>query len=350
MIKNIRSFFIDEPASYLPQFKFLKKKFNKIEKEKIYTFGNKNKDKTFYVINRSPGAGFFSNLNFILNYILYAIKKKYVPIIDMKNFPTIYNEIKKISNNSNAWEYYFKKINKYKLSEVYKSRKIIFSSSFLKRGMSLDILANKEFIKIKKLIEIKNSYIKESKNFIKKNFKKNEKILGVHLRGTSYKIARNHPFPIPKEMMANVVKQIIKKEKVNKIFLCTEDENYFKYFKNIFKGKLIFLESYRTNKIDAFKIYPRKNHRYKLGKEILIETLILSNCENLVFVNSNVIDAAIFFSKKKQKKYEIFLGQNSNNKLIAKRLWSIKNFLPHYLGGFNNNIKLEDLLNKTNSK
>ncbi len=347
MIKKMKSYFVDQPASYLPKFKLLKnKKFDKIKKRKIYTFGNKNKNKIFYVINRSPGAGFFSNLNFVLNYILYAKKKNYTPIIDMENFPTIYNEEKEIFNNLNAWEYYFKKISRYKLSEVYQSKNVIFSTPFLKKGMTLDISTNKEFLKIKKMIKIKNIYNKIAKRFVKNNFKINKNILGVHLRGTTYKVARNHPFPVPKEMMANIVKQIIKKEKIDKIFLCTEDENYLDYFKKIFRKKLIFFRCYRTNKTDAFNVYPRTNHRYKLGKEILIETLILSNCKNLVFVNSNVIDAVIYFSKKKQKKYEIFLGKNSSNKLVARRLWSIKNFLPYFLGGFNNNIKINNLQHK----
>ena len=344
IFKRIKSYFVDQPASYLPIFNYLKKKkLGKIKEKKKYSFGNKNKDKIFYVINRSPGAGFFSNLNFVLNYILYAKKRKYIPIVDMENFPTIYNEPKEIFKNFNAWEYYFKKINRYKLSEVYQSKNVIFSAPFLKKGMTLDISTNKEFLKIKKMIKIKNSYNKIAKKFVKNNFEINKNVLGVHLRGTTYKIARNHPFPVPKEMMANIVKQVIKKEKIDKIFLCTEEENYLDYFKKIFKKKLIFYNCYRTNKIDAFKNYPRSNHRYKLGKEILIEALILSNCKNLVFVNSNVIDAVIYFSKKKQKKYEIFLGKNSSNKVVARRLWSIKNFLPCFLGGFNNNIKIDNL-------
>ena len=64
MIKRMKGYFVDQPASYLSEFKLLKKKkLNKIKERKIYTFGNKNKNKIFYIINRSPGAGFFSNLN-----------------------------------------------------------------------------------------------------------------------------------------------------------------------------------------------------------------------------------------------------------------------------------------------
>lgn len=344
MIKKIKSFFIDQPASIIKELDYLKnKKIFNLEKDKIYNFGEKNKGKIFYVINRSPGAGFFSNLTFVLNHMEYAKKKNYIPIIDMQNFPTIYNEHKKIFNSLNAWDYYFKKINKYKLSEVYKSNKVIFSNNNLKDDMYVDISDNKNFIKFKKKIKIKNSYYREAKLFIKKKIKENEKIIGVHLRGTTYKIAKNHPYPIPKKMMLNILKQVMEKEKVNKIFLCTEEEEYHSYFKKKLRNKVISFNSFRTKKIDAFNLYTRRNHRFNLGKEILIESIILSNCDILIYVNSNVIDGSLFFSQKRIKKYEIILGNNSNNKFIAKRLWYIKNLLPSFLGGFNNNIKLEEL-------
>jgi hypothetical protein len=344
MIKKIKSFFLDQPASIIKELNYLKnKKIFNLEKDITYNFGEKNKNKIFYVINRSPGAGFFSNLTFVLNHMEYAKKKKFIPIIDMQNFPTIYNENKKIFNSLNAWDYYFKKINKYKLSEVYKSYKVIFSTNYLKDDMYGDISDNKNFIRFKKKIKIRNSYYNEAKSFIKKRIKKDKKIIGVHLRGTTYKIAKNHPYPIPKKMMLNILNQVVKKEKVDKIFLCTEEKEYQSYFKKKLGNKLITFNSFRTEKVDAFNFYPRRKHRFNLGKEILIESIILSNCDILIYVNSNVIEGSLFFSKKKIKKYEIFLGNNSNNKFIAKRLWYIKNLFPSFLGGFNNKIRLEEL-------
>ena len=39
------------------------------------SFGNLNKDKTFYIIKRSPGTGLFSNVTFILNHLRICKKK-----------------------------------------------------------------------------------------------------------------------------------------------------------------------------------------------------------------------------------------------------------------------------------
>ena len=82
--------------------------------------------------------------------------------------------------------------------------------------------------------------------------------------------------------MIKLVKNILKKDDIDKIFIATEEKNYLKIFKKEFPEKLIFIEgSYRSDKNDAFEIYPRLNHRYKLGREVLIETILLSHCDSL---------------------------------------------------------------------
>ena len=68
------SFFHDNQASPIIE---KSKKFRRINYLKKYDFGSLNKNKTFYVINRSPGAGIFSNLTFVLNFILVSKKKNF---------------------------------------------------------------------------------------------------------------------------------------------------------------------------------------------------------------------------------------------------------------------------------
>ena len=80
--------------------------------------------------------------------------------------------------------------------------------------------------------------------------------------------------------------------------------------------------------VDSFNIYPRKKHRYLLGQEILIEAIILSKCEGLCYIKSNVISAAILIAKNKLKLHEIYLGLNSRNRIIAPILWYLKKMLP----------------------
>ena len=103
----------------------LKKKIN-LPKKKFFfkSYGDLNPDKIFYVIQRSPGFGLFSNLSFVLNHIKIAKNSGFIPVVDMENFPTIYNEKERIFNTLNSWEYYFDPLSNFTLEEVYKSKSL----------------------------------------------------------------------------------------------------------------------------------------------------------------------------------------------------------------------------------
>ena len=306
----------------------------------ILSFGNDNPDKIFYVIKRTPGTGLFSNVVFVLNHLLIAEKFGFIPIIDMENYKTIYSEKKKIFNTNNSWEYYFNNVSKFKLKEVYSSKKVIITSDKFFNFFEYDMESNIFQGVLNKYLKIKSRFNKIIKKIYKKNFGK--KTLGVHFRGTSYKQSAGHPFPATPCQMINLVKKIIKNDQITKIFLSTEERKYLEIFKKEFPDKLIYINScYRSNKNDAFKIYPRNNHRYKLGREILIETFLLSKCDSFIYLNSNVSSAAMAFNlNKNQKRYKIDNGFNSKNIFYAMFLWHVKKNLPEFLGGFKKNIKI----------
>ena len=305
---------------------------NKINSLVIKSFGKLNKNKIFYVIKRSPGAGMFSNLTFVMNHLLIAQRHNFIPVVDMENYPTIYNEKKKINGTKNAWEYYFEPVSKYSLNEVYKSQNVFITSDKFENRMTFNLF-DKKFLRIKKKIKIKKNILKSFKKHLRIKFNNEKKILGVHFRGTTYKVAKSHAFPLNKSLMKENIDNLIKRFKYKKIFLVTDEEDYINFFKKNYKDKLIYCEFFRTKKIDQFKVYPRKFHRYKLGKEIIIETLMLAKCEGFTYVKSNVSSAAIFFSKKKPKLFPRFIGNNSRNKYIARWLWYFKNLLPRKFGG-----------------
>lgn len=332
MLKKIREIFTNTGPKILVNNKLDNFHLN-ISNNIIYkSFGELNKNKIFYIIRRNPTAGFFSNITFVLNNLKICDEMNFIPIIDMENYPTLHNEIKQINGSKNSWEYYFKKLNNYSLNEVYKSKNVFFSSEKFEKNMALNI-TDKEVSKYIKKIKIKNKIQLKAKNFVNKNFKRNQKILGVHFRGSTYKTARGHAFPPTIKLMKKHINHLINEFNYKKIFVVTEEQKYLNALKKEFKDKVIFYNSFRMTKFDSFKIYPRKNHRYLLGEEILIECLILSKCNGLTYIRSNVISAAIAFAKNKILKHELFLGLNSRNKFLSKYLWFIKSILPMSIGG-----------------
>lgn len=305
------------------------KKIEKFKKNKYYSFGKKYKKKIFYIVHRSPGAGFFSNLVFVLNKLKFCEEKKLTPVIDMKNFPTLYNHPNK---NYNIWDKFFKNINKFNLKDVYKSHNVIIDNTSIPRDNLY--LTGKDFIKFKKRIIPRSKIIKKVNIFHKKYFNKKDKILGIHFRGTDYKTAAGHPFPPTKKIMLEFVKKILGKYRYNKIFLVTEEISYLEFLKKNFKKECFFYDSYRFQSNREYYFSQRKNHDYLLGEEIFVEALILSKCDGLIDIETNVISAAKFFKKKKIKFHRLYLGDNSKNKYIARFKWHLKKNLPENFGGF----------------
>ena len=302
-------------------------------------FGNLNPEKTFYVINRTSHAGIFSYLSFLLNHLLVAKENNFIPIVDMENFTNPYNEEGIINNTFNSWEYYFHQTSNHFLEEVYKSKNVIFSKDHFSAEMKYRIHLEPKFKNFfSKEIKLKKKYIDFVDEYYEKNKLNNLNILGIHFRGTSYKSSRGHIFPATTNQMKYYVDKLLSENKFDKIFLCTEEKNYLNFFKENYLNKLLYIDSHRSDKNDAFKIYNRSNHRFLLGDESIKETLILSKCSSLLFVRSNIINAANFFSNKEQYLFEIFNGFNSRNQFVARFLWYIKKNLPKKFHGLKDEL------------
>jgi hypothetical protein len=300
----------------------------------INRFGSKNKNKIFYVIQRSPGGGLFSNLLFVIHHLYIAKKFNFIPAVDMENYPTIYNEKNSIRKSFNAWDYYFEPVSKYSLKEIYKSRNVIITTKETNKNIFFDgyknLLKDHRNIFLKN-IKIKKFLIKEKDIFFNKHFK-NHNVLGVHFRGTDYKTMERHPLPATNKQIIENINLLIKKFKFNKIFLVTEEKNYYKDLTKRYSNVINFSKII-TNKKQLFFEDNIKNIRYKIGKENIINMLLLSETKHILCTESNLSEAAIYFSKKKIKVTKIFNGYNSKNIFIAQFKWYIKKNLPKFFGG-----------------
>lgn len=332
--KNIENRFLkigfDEIIKIKNQFKII----NNASKHNIgkFSFGNKNKNKIFYVIKRTPGGGFFSNLSYVIKNLEIADKNNYIPIVDMCNFPTMYNQKKNINNKKNVWEIYFKQTSNFKLKDVYNSKNVYFSPNNLK--YRLDVFKNNKLKKIfDKYISINKNLLNVSNNFCKKNFKK-KKILGIHFRGTDQKISPGHAFPPTIYEIKRLIDKKIKNQGFEKVFLLTEQLDYYNKIKNEYGDLICGYNYYRADKVPNFSNCNRKYHRNKLGIESLIEAITLSKCDEVIYCETNISLFSIFYSNFTIKRCHLNKGIKSYRPYIAFFQWYIRYLLPEYVKSF----------------
>lgn len=313
----------------------------KIEYNKNLYFGDKNKKLFFYVIKRKfIPSGFFSNLFFVLDHLIYSLKKGLEPYVDMDNYPTVYNEKNIINKTSNSWEYYFHNLSKKK--DIYNSSNVIFSED---RRITKDSFEKRKQLKFffKRYIKILPAHLSKYKLIKSKLFNANEKILGISISGGLQKIVRGHWFPLPPKEILKISKKIVLKHKCSKVFLVTRDMSYYEEFKNYYKNRFIdtnllrsksfFLSSHNAH----FEKYSRKDHRYKLGLETLTEGLLLSET-NVLLSDSSNISLFAFMNSNSSSKYLIKSEFNSSNIFVARWLWYLKVYFPIIFGKINYKI------------
>lgn len=133
--------------------------------------------------------------------------------------------------------------------------------------------------------------------------------------------------------------ELIKRFKIDRIFMVTEDQGYLDLFKNKYGDRLLHTGSFRTINTNAYKMNPRDNHRYMLGLEVLVDTFLLSKCVGLLCGDSNVSQLARFINNGKYEfVYQIVNGTNSANPVIARFLYGWKKSAPWLFGPFKDQV------------
>ena len=94
--------------------------------------------------------------------------------------------------------------------------------------------------------------------------------------------------------------------------------------------------------MEVYDHYPRSRHRYKIGRNVLMETYLLSYCDGFIDIETNpkIMVQAINLNTSQQR-YTV------DNGICAKwpvppymdYSWHLKNILSEKFGGFKNNKK-----------
>jgi hypothetical protein len=226
-------------------------------------FGKLNEDIEIFIIRRKPpGGGLFSNVNYVLQGLIYAKKREMYPVVDMQNYSTEYSRIRKFNGKKNAWEYFFNPVSNINLIDAYKSKNVTLSEgdrilkNHIMSGRNIAYVLDNDFLeeshkiytKHIKLNNYTNSYIEyilKSKEIVP------DSTLGVFLRGTDYLLGpTGHPI---QPDIDDVVKDIIvylETKPIEKLLLSTDDVQLRKKLEDKFGSLMI--ESIRSDSESLF--------------------------------------------------------------------------------------------------
>lgn len=289
---------------------------------KIKEFGPLNPDKFFFVMWHRSHSGIFSNFQVMLGFMQQIEGLNVMPVVDMHNFRSIYQEPELVNGTDNPWEYYFHQPSPYSLDEVYRSKNVIFCDGVARhwtKEMTPENLP--EYTPaIRNFVPIRKEIVEWADQFQQANFT-GKKVLAVHFRGQDMKTTRNHPTPATTEQMIEAVSIVEGRNAVDRIFLVTDEEEYLELFKARYGDRLIFTSAFRAKAgVDSFRMQPppRERHRYLLGLETVRDTLLMSRCDYLIASGkdglaggSNVSQVAQILNEGKYK--DVYLIHNGFN-------------------------------------
>jgi len=254
------------------------------------------------------GVGFAGNIFIILN-ALSVINEDDLLYVDMETNECVCTEKNlKLYDTKNCWEYYFDQV---KLDKNF-SNLDFRTPSVLNYESKTDFLNPENFINLKhrfyKSFKIKQYLIDFIDDFYNKNLK-DKVTLAVQIRLTDM---INHHNVSPLNRYSDKINEILKEnEKIEQIFLATDDNSVIEILKKEIKIPIIFYENMSRADLNKPNLNPydryysdREHHKYKLGMECLIEILTMSKCDFLLKADKSALSIiSAILSDKIQKIY-----------------------------------------------
>ena len=282
---------------------------------KVIRKGTENYGKVVYLIKESgSGYGFFAEFNSLLYALYYAESMGFVPhVIWGKGF----NYYDENYGMENAFEYFFEPIEVpgFQNSSAIIEKKGPHIEQIEKK---LDALGyNRSLASQQIKADMCRKYIhlkKDIRDLLERNVNSilgDGKTLGIHYRGTDYKKGFvGHPVQIEIDSIVCHAKQIVDEEKVDRIFLATDDISAISALEREFGDMLCYYEDVIRSDGEtsvAFSEGERQFHKYNLAWEVLRDAYTLSRCDNLIAGLSQVSFASQTLKLARKENYNMII-------------------------------------------
>ena len=254
-------------------------------------------------------AGFFSNWLYALTHVAYAKEKGWIPVIDMRNYHTLYSEKHPVNGTRNTWEYYFEQ--PVDTRTAYRSGRFVLSAGSGRKKLYMPFVETDEKLELvperaRKLMSSAADYVHVRSELLS-SFEKWEKmhfagkrVLGVHWRGTDKRTPPpGHRSTTPLEALLPAVRNLCDRRKPDLVFLASDETGIRERIEEAAGVPVVQTDARRLAAGDTRGLHlakvrrARPNHRYLLGLEVLRDAWLLSRCDFLVHGHSNVVNAAL---------------------------------------------------------
>lgn len=300
--------------------------FDKEPEEHYIRQGDPDKP-TYYIIRRmADTTGLLTRYRMVMGHVRYALSKSWIPVVDMQHYPSPYLAPEK-RGKENAWEYYFEQPLRIGLETAYNGENVVLSDGdsvrpypahslkFLEKRT--DDLAEWRMLVKLGLLKVKPELMQEIIETRSKLFSKEDRVLGVILRGTDFLVRKlkGRPIPPPTDFAKAIVNAKLKEWKCNKFFLATEDKKILQPFQATFGNRCVILDreyvDYNSVKDKFVTVCSinRENDHYLQGKEYLTQIVLASMCKSLVAARCSGTTTAMLMDNAFEQIYFFNVGR-----------------------------------------
>ena len=267
---------------------------------RLRSYGDEYEGEIIYLADEQGGGmGFFAELGVTLIKLYFADERGLTPYVHWgKNH--LFYAAGGIDGEENAFLHYFAPVSHVRKTD--RAKHVLKSEAWhyeqvksVFNAVSYDVTdeyVNAMARMMKKYIRY-NDKTKRKLEEDKSRLLGDKKTLGIHYRGTDFrKQYNNHPVAVKIEQTIEEAKKLMARGDYEQIFLATDENDAVIKFKEVFGEKVkIYQDTYRGNGGDesiAFSECDRKDHKYRLGYEVLRDEYTLVQCEGLLCGYSNV--------------------------------------------------------------
>jgi len=277
---------------------------------------------------QSGGAsdGFFACIRWVLDGCYFCDQHGFIPLILFPENGLYQDESR--TDKYNAFSYYFTQPYEAYLPKVdeynhvcYYYRNVMLAENLNSKGGYLwdENYISQMAIIMEKYLHFTDEAAAEVTREIEKRGV-NANALGVHIRGTDYKVGYNtHPVYVSPQMYFEHIDQAMKQYGFSKIYIATDDQEILDTFIDHYgEEKLLYAHDNIRGTGDKGIHTSDNSERYRLGMEVLCDMAALAQCGGII---SGISQVALITRVYKKSKGQEFVY----DKVIHKGIHNNKN-------------------------